>query len=583
MNAEIEVLIENVYEIADDILDNSENKVRDLIRDDMIDFLLYIADTDQKITFKESGVIAYYFNFKNLTPEKGKKLIRGKKNEFKKSVPRSMKIMVQYSKYFQEKKENTDIQIPAIELYALYKRIGKIIVSVGDYPHEKRENALERYLLILEKYIRNELQYFAKGAFDLYDDILLCGSIDYSSPRVTDGYYFANIEESAKRNKCKEEHYTFKEFIERVPSYKKGIENIQEEFIKKGLEKFLLTGRNFDIANRKSTEEYILKAGDLKSNKYVLDFINQFENIDYSNEVAFIFPESYANNCFEAKEICKNAKEFRIIKNLFPGDAHVHWLATFEKAEVLDIILMFHIIYSGVMGDNFGGYKLFGYGLTWYADNLQYKGTVLRSPWIPDYLTHFQGHTVQRNNPHMIVQVRYHVQYMLEQGYFDDELDIFRNLYQVLMPYLHKWYEETYDYVNNNDINIDWKFKRLELKSKLVADGIIKSKWKHERILYGLVKEVYPDAIYQYHSKWLGMQSIDIFIPQLSIGIEYQGIQHYEPIDFFGGEEGFLKRQELDNRKRELCLKNNVRLIEWNYNLEPTKINLQRMLFELME
>ena len=120
--------------------------------------------------------------------------------------------------------------------------------------------------------------------------------------------------------------------------------------------------------------------------------------------------------------------------------------------------------------------------------------------------------------------------------------------------------------------------QRLELKSKLVANGTIKSKWKHERMLFELVKSIYPDTIYQYHSKWLGRQSIDIFIPQLSVGIEYQGIQHYEPIDIFGGKEGFLKRQELDNRKKELCLKNNVKLIEWNYNLEPTKINLQKML-----
>ena len=159
MNIEIQVLIENVYKMADNILYNSENKVRDIIREDMIDFLLYIADIDQKITFRETGVIAYYFNFKNLTPQKGEKLIRGRKNEFKKSIPRSMKIMVQYSKYFQEKKENTDIQIPAIKLYALYKRIGKVMVSAGRYPFEKKETALVKYLLLLEKYIRSELEY----------------------------------------------------------------------------------------------------------------------------------------------------------------------------------------------------------------------------------------------------------------------------------------------------------------------------------------------------------------------------------------------------------------------------------------
>ena len=39
-------------------------------------------------------------------------------------------------------------------------------------------------------------------------------------------------------------------------------------------------------------------------------------------------------------------------------------------------------------------------------------------------------------------------------------------------------------------------------------------------------------------------------LPLLRTAIEYQGIQHYHPIEFFGGEEALLTRQELDRQKR---------------------------------
>lgn len=47
--------------------------------------------------------------------------------------------------------------------------------------------------------------------------------------------------------------------------------------------------------------------------------------------------------------------------------------------------------------------------------------------------------------------------------------------------------------------------------------------------------------------------------------IEYQGRQHYEPVDFWGGEEGYIQQQIYDNKKREYCHKNNIPLIEICY------------------
>ena len=88
----------------------------------------------------------------------------------------------------------------------------------------------------------------------------------------------------------------------------------------------------------------------------------------------------------------------------------------------------------------------------------------------------------------------------------------------------------------------------------------------------------YPDTLYQYRPEWLGRQSLDLFIPSLGTAIEYQGIQHYLPVEFFGGEEALSQRQELDLQKRKLCEENHIRLIEWSYDIEPTAGNIRKLL-----
>ena len=61
--------------------------------------------------------------------------------------------------------------------------------------------------------------------------------------------------------------------------------------------------------------------------------------------------------------------------------------------------------------------------------------------------------------------------------------------------------------------------------------------------------------------KWLGKQSLDFYLPKYNVAIECQGIQHFEAIRFFGGEEEFEIIQERDKRKRKLCSDNGVKLL----------------------
>lgn len=58
----------------------------------------------------------------------------------------------------------------------------------------------------------------------------------------------------------------------------------------------------------------------------------------------------------------------------------------------------------------------------------------------------------------------------------------------------------------------------------------------------------------------------DFYLPDYNICIEYQGIQHYEPLEYFGGESGFELRKIHDRIKRKYCQQHKIDLVEIKYN-----------------
>ena len=115
-------------------------------------------------------------------------------------------------------------------------------------------------------------------------------------------------------------------------------------------------------------------------------------------------------------------------------------------------------------------------------------------------------------------------------------------------------------------LNDEFKKKYREIGSKVVASGEYKNRHINEEKLYRIVKSEYQDALHQFRAEWLGQQSLDIYIPSIKVGIEYQGEQHYRPVEHFGGQSVFEKQIDSDNRKREKCRENGVILIEWHYS-----------------
>lgn len=73
--------------------------------------------------------------------------------------------------------------------------------------------------------------------------------------------------------------------------------------------------------------------------------------------------------------------------------------------------------------------------------------------------------------------------------------------------------------------------------------------------------------------------SYDFYLPKFNMLIEYQGEQHERPIEYFGGEEQFLKQQEHDRRKREYAINNNIKLLEiWYYDFNNIEEILNKMI-----
>lgn len=57
----------------------------------------------------------------------------------------------------------------------------------------------------------------------------------------------------------------------------------------------------------------------------------------------------------------------------------------------------------------------------------------------------------------------------------------------------------------------------------------------------------------------------DVYIPSLNLCIEYDGQQHFKPVERFGGEEGFKLTKLRDGIKNNYCKDNNINLLRIKY------------------
>lgn len=108
---------------------------------------------------------------------------------------------------------------------------------------------------------------------------------------------------------------------------------------------------------------------------------------------------------------------------------------------------------------------------------------------------------------------------------------------------------------------------RIAMGGKKIGEGYIS-----ETELYYRIKNHFSNLKVIQHGrpKFLGRQHFDVWLPEVNIAIEYQGAQHDKPVDFFGGQDAFVKNQKRDELKRKKCKLNEVSLFEVrpDYNFE---------------
>ncbi len=87
--------------------------------------------------------------------------------------------------------------------------------------------------------------------------------------------------------------------------------------------------------------------------------------------------------------------------------------------------------------------------------------------------------------------------------------------------------------------------------------------WVSETELFNSLKKTFSNFKIIQHAtpNWLNGQHFDVYFPNEKIAIEYHGKQHFEPVEFFGGEENFEKQKERDLRKIKLAESNGCELI----------------------
>ncbi len=316
-------------------------------------------------------------------------------------------------------------------------------------------------------------------------------------------------------------------------------------------------------------------------------------NIIDDKYLYFYFHKRESLSFYMAYEFCiKNAYSFDIIQNKFEDDIDtVNYCAKFEKDKLKDIAILYKILNSRRFGgklyfDNLYGTKNSSYSCCGSAIyNVPYSEYIKGLDWIINLKSQYCFLNEQKANFKELVNFIYK-KYEIPINYHKLPEKFTKNLI-----YSDEMLDQIDEYIDEKFYHFKYKTKKalaikeqyLKLKSKLIKEKKYSPKWKSELDLFELVYQNYKDAIYQYRSSWLGMQSIDIYVPSKKLAFEYQGQQHYEPIGIWGGEEGLKKRQKLDEQKRHLCKENNVKLIEWRYDEPISKIILKKKIGILYE
>lgn len=300
--------------------------------------------------------------------------------------------------------------------------------------------------------------------------------------------------------------------------------------------------------------------------------------------IEIIFHELSCKACLILKEFSSTVDAFQIVPNIFADDTTINYRITISQDRLDDISFVQYCLGQNI---DMGNYAIYDIPLS----RLKMGCCIPPSPQKVISELNKLNLTVENESFFAAIIDMLFDRYGERKTYFFPKEFSYKNMihslqFGALTDFLNKYHPAYIESQHGNrQLLTDHLFKMKllynDIFDRLVTNHIIIPKWKSEYSLYELVKKKYSDAIYQYRAQWLGQQSLDIFIPELLTAIEYQGIQHFKPIDIFGGKEHFERQQKLDEQKRMLCKSNNIRLIEWRCDEPISSLVLKSKLSEI--
>ena len=88
-----------------------------------------------------------------------------------------------------------------------------------------------------------------------------------------------------------------------------------------------------------------------------------------------------------------------------------------------------------------------------------------------------------------------------------------------------------------------------------------------EDVVTNLLKKHNISFVPQKTFDWLtynGTLHLDFYLQEYNIAIECQGIQHFEPVEFWGGEKGLAYTRKRDQEKKRLCEERGIKMLYYS-------------------
>ena len=327
---------------------------------------------------------------------------------------------------------------------------------------------------------------------------------------------------------------------------------------------FKRLNRKFKLNILESTiEKYFEEFGEHKSKTF-----------SRRGKVTFYFTRRIGRAFDLAINFAEEFGEHLVINNDFPEDESENHMVSFKKEQIEDIAFFGYVLKPLMSSIENRLYGLSIYDVILESILIQTtepKGSgIINGKFLRGIIV---SPAYRKTVEEAVKKLKLHFQ--IENDWeLNDILEEYNQPFELENDYAYKCLRSNSDKVSFEDL----KERRASFTAKLTNEGKLKNKWKSEEALFKLIHGVFVTAVPHASPIWLGRQHLDVYVKEHNLAFEYQGVQHYKPIQFFGGEDNFIKRIELDKRKKQLCEENGVVLVEWHYEEPVTKAVLKKKL-----